>query len=81
MMTKPITHRPLKKPGRKPMECTEEITLEICQRIAKGETMKAICLNTHLPSDDTIYAWLAVHPTFAASYARGAWACMRKASS
>ena len=79
-MTKPITDRPLKKPGRKPIKCTEEITSEICARITKGETMKAICLDEHLPSDDTIYEWLAVNPTFAGAYARARKASMERFS-
>ncbi len=69
-MTKPITDRPLKKAGRKPMDYDERIAGEVCERLSQGETLRAICEDSALPSHQTIYRWVAATPTFRAAYAR-----------
>ncbi len=69
-MTKPITDRPLKQAGRKPMDYDERIAGEVCERLSQGETLRAICEDPALPSHQTIYRWVAATPTFRAAYAR-----------
>jgi len=69
-MTKPITDRPLKKAGRKPMEYDEAVALEVCERLSQGESLRAICEDPAMPSHQTVYRWAAVQPTFRTAYAR-----------
>ncbi len=42
----------------------------ICARIARGETVRAICKGRGMPSHATMYHWLARHPDFAERFAR-----------
>lgn len=69
-MTKPITDRPLKPAGRKPMEYDEKIAAEVCERIANGEGLEGICDDSRVPSEMTIRRWMAAQPTFREAYAR-----------
>lgn len=57
------------KPGR-PSKHTEEVALEICRRIADGESLRQICLLDHMPERATIMRWLQAHPEFREQYAR-----------
>lgn len=41
----------------------------ICERLAGGESLKKICEDDTLPSQTTIYKWLADQPNFAVRYA------------
>ncbi len=58
----------------RPSGYTIEIAEEICTRIAGGETLTAICGDSHLPSISTVSRWLSSDAdwadTFRASYAR-----------
>ncbi len=69
-MTKPITDRPLKRAGRKPMKYDEAVALEVCERIANGESLEDICEDPRVPSEMTIRRWMAAQPTFREAYAR-----------
>jgi hypothetical protein len=42
----------------------------ICERISSGETLKAICSEAEMPSQSTVFGWLAQHPDFSELYAR-----------
>lgn len=64
-MTKPKTPAP-----RTARLDDESVVDEICDRLASGEGLKAICANKHLPSDDTVYRKMANDPDFAARIAR-----------
>ena len=77
-MTKQITDRPLRKVGRPPIPYDEDAASEICARLSQGETMSAICQDQGLPSERTVYRWLAVEPTFWQLYARAREAQMEK---
>jgi len=46
-----------KKLGR-PSSYSDEIALEICQRVADGESIRHITLLEHMPSQSMIYRWL-----------------------
>jgi len=48
---------------------TPELATEICERIATGETLRAICREAHMPSWVTVYAWRKANPEFAARLA------------
>lgn len=49
---------------------TPEIADEICERIANGEPLRAICRDSHMPSWRSVYDWLAEDEGFAARIAR-----------
>jgi len=56
----------------RPSSYTEEIALEICERLAGGESLVAICLDKHIPSRMSVLRWLNSndHPGFVSEYAR-----------
>jgi hypothetical protein len=54
----------------RPTDFTNEIALEICERISAGESVRQICLLEHMPEERTVYRWLIKHDTFCQDYAR-----------
>lgn len=42
----------------------------ICERIAAGESVRAICESDGMPAKQTVLKWLSQQPSFAAQYAR-----------
>lgn len=44
---------------------TPDLDAEICERLASGETLRAICRDPHMPSWVTVYNWRKSHPEFA----------------
>ncbi len=52
-MTKP------KKTNGRPTLFTETLAASICQRIADGETIRAICGSAAMPGTTTVFRWLA----------------------
>lgn len=51
------------------MKRTPEILDEICNRIAEGEPLRAICRDQHMPAWRTVYAWIESDSAFAARIA------------
>lgn len=49
---------------------TQKIADEICERIATGEPLRAICRDDHMPARRTVYDWMDADPDFAAHFAR-----------
>jgi hypothetical protein len=50
---------------------TPDVAAEICQRLANGETLRAICRDSHLPAESTVRQWaLDDLEGFSAQYAR-----------
>lgn len=43
---------------------TAELDAEICERLASGETLRAICRDEHMPSWVTVYTWRKTNPGF-----------------
>lgn len=59
-----------KKRGRKPIY-TKNKAEEILERIAEGESVKAICRDEHLPSSSVVFGWVKDDKDgFANRYAR-----------
>ena len=56
----------------------EAIGIAICQRLIEGQTIKKICKDPDLPSERTVYRWLAAERTFWQLYARAREAQMEK---
>ena len=56
----------------RPSEYTDAIGDEICDRLANGESLVAICKSDHMPNPSTIYRWLDsdAHDGFRNRYAR-----------
>jgi hypothetical protein len=57
-----------RKTGR-PCEYSPAIAAEFCARIAKGESLRSICKDDHMPSHITIYDWQDNIEDFAVQYA------------
>lgn len=55
----------------RPTSYTPELALEICRRLAGGESLRAICCDSHIPHRDTVRLWI-VNDThgFSVQYAR-----------
>jgi terminase small subunit-like protein len=54
----------------RPSEYTEEQAIEICSRIAEGQSLVAICRDDGLPDVRTVYRWLAAREEFCQMYTR-----------
>ncbi len=42
--------------------------IQICERIADGETLKGICEASDMPARQTVNRWVTTHPEFARAY-------------
>jgi hypothetical protein len=56
-------------PGR-PLRYTQALGEAVCGRIAEAAGLEAICAEPGMPSQATVYKWLARHDAFAAAYRR-----------
>lgn len=55
----------------RPSEYTTEIASEICERLAAGESLRAICRDDGMPSEAAVRGWVIDNREgFAAQYAR-----------
>jgi hypothetical protein len=57
-------------PGGRPSIYSQELADRICERLASGESLRAICLDDGMPSWPTISKWLNEKPEFVTQYAR-----------
>ena len=51
-------------------EFSPELFDHICERIAEGESLRAICADADMPSVTSVMRWLAADPTLGEQYAR-----------
>lgn len=58
-----------KKTGR-PSSFTAQMGNTICERLADGESLRAICADEGMPPQATVFRWLAVNDLFREQYAR-----------
>lgn len=56
--------------GGRPTKYTPDIAAEIIDRLAAGETLRAICRDHHMPSNPTVYDWMANSIEFASAVAQ-----------
>lgn len=49
---------------------TQEVADAICERIAQGQSLRAILLDDAMPASSTVFKWLNDIPAFAEQYAR-----------
>lgn len=57
------------KAGRPPVRYTPELALEVCELVADGETLTAICQRDGMPSKPTFHRWVIQYPEVARAYA------------
>jgi hypothetical protein len=43
----------------RPSICTNELAAQICDRLAAGESLNAICRDEHMPSRKVVHEWVA----------------------
>lgn len=58
------------KLGRPAIEYDERLGAEICQRLAKGQSLSSVCELEHMPSLPTVYGWMKKSPLFFELYLR-----------
>jgi hypothetical protein len=56
-------------PGR-PSIYSEELAARICERLALGETLRAVCRDDDMPSPPTVIRWTLEKTDFSEQYAR-----------
>jgi hypothetical protein len=58
------------KPIGRPSDYTLETATIICNRLADGESLRAICVDDDMPNKSTVFRWLIVNDIFRDQYAR-----------
>lgn len=59
-----------KLPAHRPSDFTQELADTICERLAGGECLTAICKSPGMPVRETVWTWRQKHPDFDNAYAR-----------
>ncbi|OCP36746.1 hypothetical protein [Ensifer sp. LC163] len=54
----------------RPSSFSDELVDTICERIATGASLKAICEADDMPAQSTVFKWLSEKPDFSERYAR-----------
>jgi len=54
----------------RPTDFTQDLADTICERIADGESLRAICSEPEMPNKATVFRWLGKDPAFSDQYAR-----------
>ncbi|EHD12905.1 hypothetical protein CIN_21510 [Commensalibacter intestini A911] len=54
----------------RPSKYSEELVNKICERIADGESLRAICREDGMPDHNTVIRWKNEKPEFCSQYAR-----------
>lgn len=52
----------------RPSTYTPEVADAICERLAEGESLRAICRDDAMPAMSSVFKWLTLHPEFAEQY-------------
>ena len=56
--------------GRPPLQFSQAVANEICERIADRESLRSICKDAKFPGLTTVFKWLSENEEFANQYAR-----------
>ena len=70
MATKPAKGKPVAKRQASKSTYTKAVGAKICERLAEGESLRAICETAGMPNKSTVFRWLASHDSFRDQYAR-----------
>ena len=54
----------------RPSDYSEELASKICELIADGQSLRAICAPDDMPNRSSVFLWLAKHKVFSDQYAR-----------
>jgi hypothetical protein len=54
----------------RPSDYSLDMALAICERIADGESLRAICKDDDMPARSTVFRWLSLEEGFSDLYAR-----------
>lgn len=54
----------------RPSDYGPEIAAAICERLAEGETLRAICADDDMPSRSMVHRWILAHEEFRDQYTR-----------
>lgn len=57
-------------PAGRPTDYSQEVADAICERLADGESLRAICRDEAMPSKASVFRWLGIHKEFSDQYAR-----------
>lgn len=57
-------------PAGRPSNYSDNIASQICARLAQGEPLRSICVDSKMPGMSTVFKWLAKHEEFREQYAR-----------
>jgi hypothetical protein len=68
-LPEPTQELPRQKKIGRPSSFTQEVADEICDRISKGETLRTIMKDPHIPERFSVYRWLEVNESFREQYA------------
>ena len=68
-MTKRKDPKDLLPTGR-PSSYTDETADTICIRLSMGESLRRICMDKDMPSQQTVYSWIYKNPAFLEKYTR-----------
>ena len=68
-MAKAASKKPAAKTGRK-SSFDQAVADQVCERIALGESLRAICSEKGMPCRMTVFKWIRDFPSFADQYAR-----------
>jgi hypothetical protein len=60
----------LQRPAKDPLTQAQEVMDTICERIANGESLRAICKTKGIPTTTTVKRWLRENEAFRAQYVR-----------
>jgi len=60
--------KPAKRKAGRPTTYTDDISDEICNRLAGGQSLRTIVLDPKMPARTTVYEWLRVNERFALNY-------------
>lgn len=52
----------------RPSSFTQEVADAICERLADGESLRAICRSDGMPAMSMVFRWLQAHPSFREQY-------------
>lgn len=56
----------------RPSMFTDKLGIEICRRIAEGESLRSVCLDKKMPTRETVHVWIidGKHKEFSDQYER-----------
>lgn len=69
--TEPVAQIEAPKPTGRPSIFSQDLAIEICSRLAAGESLRRICIDEDMPNASTVHAWVIEDKEgFSKQYAR-----------